>query len=342
MKRNIYDVARNMNLSPGTISKILNGKGNVSTKTRERVLKYVEEIGFTPNSSARTLKSKKSLTIGIVFSDISNFGLEHPFFSSVLQQFKNYIEIFGYEIVFIVNRVGNYDLSYLKWCLVKNVDGVLIVTGNINKPNIIELVNSEIPTVSTDIKMDDLYSVMSDDFMGMKLGLEFALKLGLRKLACVSGPLTSRAFYERYLAFKEILEENNLTFKEKYFRVSPTYGFTGGYNATKELLEEVKEAPDFIFALSDEIAYGVIRALEDSGLKVPEDVSVIGYDDVSFSKHFTPALTTIRQYKKEIGETAAKRLLALIDGTVKPEKQVELIPVSLVIRDSTKKVNLKQ
>ena len=336
MKKNIYDVAKDMKLSPGTISKILNNKGNVSQKTRERVLKYVKEIGFAPDSSARILKSKRSSTLGIVFSDIAEFGLEHPFFSAVLQNFKNYVEKLGYEIVFIVNRIGTHELSYLKWCLVKKVDGVLIVSGNINKPNIIELVNSRIPTISTDIKMDNLFSVYSDDLMGVKLGLDYAYQIGLRRFACISGPLTSRAYTERFLAYQSGLKDYNMEFNDDYFAESPTYGYTGGYNATKKLLEKAKVPPDFIFALSDELAFGVIRCLEDHGLKVPEDVSVIGYDDVYFAKRYTPALTTIRQYKENIGETAAKRLLEIIDGK-KPKKQVELIPVSLVVRDSTKK-----
>ncbi len=338
MRKNIYDVARDMNLSPGTISKILHNKGNVSAKTRERVLNYVKEIGFVADSSARILKAKRSSTLGIVFSDIAHFGLEHPFFSSVLQHFKNYVERFGYEIVFIVNRIGDQELSYLKWCKVKKVDGVLIVTGNINKPNIIELVNSDIPAVSTDIVMEHLYTVMSDDYMGVKLGVNYGIKLGFKRFGCITGPLTSRAYYERLAAFQDALEKNGISFDENLFSEADSYGFTGGYNATKNLLAKSKEIPEFIFAFSDELAFGVIRQLEESGYRVPEDISVIGFDDLYFAKRFTPALTTIQQNKEMIGEIAAKRLLELIDSQEKEELKVERIPVSLVVRDSTKSI----
>ncbi len=337
MKKTIYDVAKDMNLSPGTISKILNYKGNVSQKTRNVVLNYVKKIGFVPDSSARILKAKRSSTLGIVFSDIAHFGLEHPFFSSVLQNFKNYVEKLGYEIVFIVDSIGNQELSYYKWCRVKKVDGVLIVTGNINRPNIIELVNSDIPSVSTDIYMDNLYSVISDDYMGVKLALDYAFDLGHKLIGCISGPLTTRAYYERLDALENILKDDyQIDFSREYFAEAKSYGYTGGYNATKEMLKKAKKVPEFIFAFSDELAFGVIRSLEEAGYRVPEDVSVMGFDDVYFAKRFTPALTTIRQDKEQIGERAAKKLLDIIDGKEKPVVQVERIPVSLVIRDSVK------
>lgn len=335
MKKTIYDVAKEMNLSPGTISKILHNKGNVSQKTRERVLKYVKETGFVPDSSARILKAKKSFVIGIVFSDIAHFGLEHPFFSSVLQHFKNYVENLGYEIVFIVNRIGDQELSYLRWSKVKKVDGVLIVTGNINKPNIIELVNSDIPAVSVDILMENLVSVISDDELGIKLGVDYAVKSGLKRLGCVSGPLTSRAYFERLSAFERVLASHGMEFNQKYFSEAESYGFTGGYNATTKLLKTCDQIPDFLFALSDEIAFGVIRSIEDAGYNVPKDISVIGYDDIYLSKHFTPSLTTVYQDKKQIGEVAAQKLLDIIEGNIVSESTVERIPVSLIMRKST-------
>lgn len=335
MKKNIYDVAKAMDLSPGTISKILHNKGTVSQKTRERVLNYVKEIGFVADSSARILKAKRSSTLGIVFSDIAEFGLEHPFFSSVLQHFKNYIEKNGYEIVFIVNRIGNHELSYLRWCRVKKVDGVLIVTGNINKPNIIELVNSDIPAVSVDIIMDNLTTIISDDESGIKLGVEYAIKSGLKRLGCVSGPMTSRAYYERHIYFQKALEEHGIQYQHNYYAEAESYGYSGGFNATKKIIENNKTIPDFIFAFSDELAFGVIRCLEEHGYKVPEDVSVIGFDDVYFAKLFSPSLTTIRQYKQKIGEAAAKTLLNMIDNSDTHTHHVEYIPVELVIRDST-------
>ncbi len=337
MKITIYDVAKAMNLAPGTISKILHNNGNVSKKTRERVLEYVKEVGYVADSSARILKSKKSWTIGIVFSDIALFGLEHPFFSSVIQNFKNHVEKNGYEIIFIGSKLGSTETTYLEWCRSKKVDGVLIVTGNINSELIIELVNSDIPSVSTDLIMPNLNSVTSDDFKGIQLAVEYSLNLGLKRMACITGPLTSRAYFERLSAFQKLLADNQMEFDSRYVQEAEAYGFTSGYNAAKTLLDRVVTLPpEMIIVFSDEIAFGVIRALQDFGYAVPEQISVIGYDDVNFAKHFTPALTTIRQDKQLIGETAAKRLLKIIESGEKADPRVIRIPVSLVVRDSTK------
>ncbi len=326
-----------MNLAPGTISKILHNNGNVSKKTRERVLEYVKEVGYVADSSARILKSKKSWTIGIVFSDIALFGLEHPFFSSVIQNFKNHVEKNGYEIIFIGSKLGSTETTYLEWCRSKKVDGVLIVTGNINSELIIELVNSDIPSVSTDLIMPNLNSVTSDDFKGIQLAVEYSLNLGLKRMACITGPLTSRAYFERLSAFQKLLADNQMEFDSRYVQEAEAYGFTSGYNAAKTLLDRVVTLPpEMIIVFSDEIAFGVIRALQDFGYAVPEQISVIGYDDVNFAKHFTPALTTIRQDKQLIGETAAKRLLKIIESGEKADPRVIRIPVSLVVRDSTK------
>lgn len=336
MKCTIFDVAKAMNLSPGTISKILHNSGNISQQTRERVLTYVKEIGYVADTNARILKSKHSWTIGIIFSDISLIGLEHPFFASIIQNFKNYVEKNGYEIVFIVNKLGTNEMTYLEWCRNKRVDGVFIVSGNINNKNIIELVNSEIPSVSTDIIMPHLNSVISDDYQGVELGINYALTLGLNRIACITGPLTSRAFSERLLAYNNIMQEKGLKLRKHYFEEALSFGYTSGFNATIIMLDHVEEIPNVILAFSDDLAFGVVRAIESRGFIVPNDISVIGFDDIQYAKLFTPSLTTIRQDKVLIAEAAAKILLAKIKHETEKVDIVLRIPVDLVIRNSTK------
>lgn len=336
MKKTIYDVAKAMNLSPSTISKILHNNSNASQTTKERVLQYVQEIGYVADTNARILKSKRSWTIGVIFSDISLIGLEHPFFASIIQHFKNYVERQGYEIVFIVSKLGNNELTYLQWCKNKKVDGVLIVTGNINNEMIIELVNSNIPCVSTDIIMPHLNSVLSNDFEGIELCINFAIQKGLTKIACITGPLTSRAFSERLRAYDQIMNERKIPLRPHYYQEAESYGFNGGYQATMKLIEQVEEIPEIILSFSDDLAFGVIRALEEKGYRVPEDISVIGFDDITFAKHFTPSLSTIRQDRVCIAETAAKLLLQKMQQDEDQDEVVHMIPVELVLRGSTK------
>lgn len=336
MRTTIYDVAKALKLSPGTISKVLNNNGNVSDETRKRVHDYVKEIGYVADTNARILKSRFSYTIGVIFSDISLVGLEHPFFGSIIQHFKTYVEKAGYEIVFITSKVGGHELTYLEWCRNKKVDGVVIVSGNINNAYIQELVNSDIPCVSTDIIMNKLHSVLSDDGLGMRLSIEYLLSKGITKLGVLSGPETSRAFWERIQAFRDIMKEKELEFPSEWIKVAPGFGYTSAFQATKEWFQELKEVPEGILALSDDLAFGLIRGIEYHQYQVPNDISVIGFDDINFARLYSPTLSTIRQNKQAIGETAAQMLLDLIQTGNGKEKSVKRIPVELVIRESTR------
>lgn len=335
MRKTIYDVAKDMNLSPGTISKILNRTGTIGAETRERVLKYVKEIGFVAESSARILKSKHSYTIGVIFSDISLVGLEHPFFGSIIQHFKNYVEREGYEIVFITSKIGQHEMSYLDWCRNKKVNGVFIVSGNINNASIRELVASDLPCVSSDIIIPGMHSVLGDDGQGTRLAFEHLLSLGIREIGVLAGPQTSRAFYDRLAAYRSLMAEHAIPIHPEWIRESSGFGYSSAFRATQEWLASSSVFPKAIIAQSDDIAFGVIQALQQKGLRVPEDVSVVGFDDINFARLFTPALTTIRQDKRAIGETSARLLIDFMEHGDGKGTSVERIPVELVVRGST-------
>jgi len=336
-KRTIYNIAKELNLAPGTISKVINQTGNVSTKTRERVLAYIKEVGYVPNNSARMLKSKRTYTVGIVFTEESDVGLEHSFFSSILQHFKSYVEYRGYELSFIVKKLGQHELSYLEWCMNKRVDGVYIVVGNYNDKGLYELIDSPIPAVSTDMLVPGLHTVVSDNELGMRLIFDFIRNdLNANKLAFISGPKTSKAFNERVDAYLRFTKTHHMTNVADVI-YAESFGFTSGYNAVQELFKQTTSIPECIIVASDDIALGVLKGLKDLDIKVPEQVSVIGFDDIAFAKHFTPSLTTIRQDRKALGETAAKLLLELIENPHEDIKEVVKLPVELIIRDSTKK-----
>ena len=335
MKKTIIDVANDLGLSPSTISKVVNNKGRVSVETRARVLKYVHEIGYVADNSARILKSKKSWTIGVIYSDISLIGFEHPFFSRILQSFKNYMAIEGYDIVLIVSKLGKNELTYLEWCKNKKVDGVLIVMGNINNPNIIEVVNSDYPCVSTDIVMPNLQSIISDDYQGVQIALDYAQTLGFSNISIISGPTTSRSFVNRIEAFKTEMHKRGLMFTEEDVVITNGFGDDSGYQAALTLIEQKQSLPEIILVFSDVLAFGVIRALEYKQIKVPEDISIIGYDDIDFSRHFIPALTTISQDTQAMGLIAAQALLKTIkEGKIKKQEVIK-VPVKLQKRSTT-------
>lgn len=333
-KRNtIYEIAQKLNLSPGTISKVINNTGSVSDKTRKKVLNYIKEVGYVPSASARMLKSKKTYMIGVIFSEELNIGLEHSFFSSILQHFKNYAEDRGYELSFIVRKLGKNKMSYYEWCLNKRVDGVYIVVGNYEDQEILEVINSNIPTVSNDFIMENLHTVISDNEQGVKLVLDYIeKKLKLKKVAMVSGPLSSKAFKERSEVFEKNYKNYNLIKTDAIY--ADGFGFTSGYNSVLKLIEN-NTLPEIIFCCSDDLALGVLKALKDKDIKVPEDIQVIGYDDIAMAKHFTPPLTTIRQDRVKLGQKAAKYLIDKIENKDNSQDEIVRIPVELVVRETT-------
>jgi DNA-binding LacI/PurR family transcriptional regulator len=335
-KRTIYTIAKELGLAPSTVSKIINNKGSIHAKTRARVLEYIKEVGYVPTSSARRLKSKKSYTVGVVFTEEADVGLEHSFFSSILQNFKFHLESRGYELSFIVKKLGQHEMSYLEWCYNKQVDGVYIVVGNYSDKGLIELIESDIPCVSTDMELPGLTSVIGDNDQGIKLIVDFIKNtLKKNKVQMITGPQSSKAFVDRLVKFIEYAKKEDLNLNKEQIIVAESFGFSSGYQACQKLID-MNGLPDVLVVASDDLALGVLKALRDHQIKVPDQVQVIGYDDIEFAKHFTPPLTTIRQDRKLLGETAAKALIEKMNDQSELKDEVIKIPVELIIRDSTK------
>ena len=331
-------VAKALHIAPSTVSKVINQSGSVSQDTRTRVLSYIKAVGYAPATNARMLRSKRAYSIGIVFQEELKTGLEHPFFSSILQHFKDVVEEQGYEISFIVKKIGQHELSYYQWCKNKRIDGVYIVVGDYTDPGIRELIDSEIPCVSTDMIVTGLHTIKSDDDLGVQIALEYVKNtLHKTRVAHITGPLTSVAFLQRLRSYDYYMEKLGLIREEHYAFVGKSFDYISGYQSTIEMLNRVLHRPEVIFAASDELALGILKALKERHIHVPDEIQIIGFDDVYFAKHTTPPLTTIAQDRVKIGETAARLLIDLIENpTRKREESITLLPVSLVVRESTK------
>ena len=336
-KITIHDLAADLNLSPGTVSKILNGKGQQASETKDRVFKRAKELGYVASQSARMLKAEHTWTIGVVFSDIASFGLEHPFFGSIIQAFKNYVEDKGYEIVFIPKKIGDQEQTYLQWSLNKGVDGVLLLTGDINASDIKELIKADIPCVSVDMVHPSLATVISDDHQGIELIYKHFLQLGFKRIYAYSGSTLSRAYQQRTEAFTKLSKQYQNRLTPQSYVSTDRYGVNHYYEQGLTWIQSWQEKPDAIIAFSDDIAMGLIQALREMGYRVPEDVSVSGYDDIQFASLFSPSLTTIRQDKRRIAEGAASKLLTMIEQKDKAHNLTK-IPVQLIVRHSTKRI----
>lgn len=333
----IYDIAKRAGCASSTVSKALNDSNQVSKKRKEEILAIAKEMGYVPNSNARLLKMKNSWSIGILFSEDLNIGLEHHFFSGVLQEFKAFVEALGYEVTFVSKKVGAQPMTYLEWCKYKNIDGVLILTVDVDDVNLKELTESGIPIVCVDNGLLNVPTIISDNFQGTRMALEYLMLAGANRIAHIAGPMRSFSSMERLQGYRETLKNNDIEVDENLIVEAYNYDYNSGKNALYQLMKQIPNKPDAIYAASDDIALGAIIALKELGYTVPDDVSVIGFDNIELTRYTSPSLTTVSQDKKKIGQEAGKHLIALIDGKKNIEPGiVKRVPVELIIRKSTK------
>lgn len=325
----IRDIARLAGVSTATVSKVLNNYTEVSDATKERVLKIVEEVGYIPNSSARALSTKRTWLVGIVYSEHLNIGLEHNYFSGVLEAFKREIENLGYDVVFISGR----DIGYLKRCQVRNVDGVFVVTADLMDTGLTELFDSNIKCVTTDVPYKATPLVYSDNRQGSLLAVRHLAELGHRRIAHIAGPLTSIAGQERLEGYRQGLIEAGLEADESLVIEAVEYDSQSGYACMNKLLE-LPNPPTAVYVMCDLSAMGAMYAINEKGLKVGEDISIVGFDDIELASHTHPALTTVKQDRKAIGRTLAQILNKSINNEKVDERTI--IKTSLVVRETTK------
>jgi LacI family transcriptional regulator len=333
----IYDIAKKVGCASSTVSKALNNSKTISTKRKEEILAAAKEMGYVPNSNARQLATKNSWSIGILFSEDLNIGLEHHFFAGVLQAFKAYVEALGYEVTFVSKKVSTQSLTYLEWCKYKNIDGVLILTVDVDDINLKELTESGIPIVTVDNGLINVPTIISDNYQGTRMVLEYLMLKGAKHIAHIAGPLRSFSAQERLGGYKEVLGKSGLEVDENLIVEAYNYDYNSGKNALIQLLKQNNGIPDAIYAASDDIALGAIIALKELGYKVPMDVSVVGFDNIELTRYTSPSLTTVSQDKVMIGTEAAKHLISLInkETNISPGI-VKRVPVELIVRESTK------
>jgi DNA-binding LacI/PurR family transcriptional regulator len=326
----IRDIAKMAGVSTATVSKVLNNYKEVSNATKARILKIVEEVGYIPNSNARALSTKRSWLIGIVYSECLNIGLEHNYFSGLLEAFKREIEAMGFEVVFI----SGYGIGYLKRCQVRNVDGVFVVAADISDPGLQALFDSDIKCVTTDVPYKSVPLIYSDNRMGSRQAISHLYDLGHRRIAHIAGPAGSVAGKERLEGYRQGLEEHGLAYDPLLVVEAGDFGSSEGYACMNRLFE-LDDIPTAVYVICDLSAVGAMHAIKEHQLEVGADISVIGFDDIELAYHIHPSLTTIKQDRKRIGKTLAETLVKRIRR--EPVEERIAIPTELIVRASTGK-----
>jgi LacI family transcriptional regulator len=305
----IADVARLAGVSKSTVSRVLNENMHyMRPETREKVARAINDLGYNPSSVARSLISKRTHAVGLLVSDVSN-----PFYSDVIHGVEDVAIACGYD-VFLCNT--NYDVergkAYARSLVAKRVDGVLIMTSNVSDEWMHDLLRCEVPIVIFDwdtrsLPGSAMRSILVDFESGIKAAVDHLLGLGHTRLAHVSGPLRYPTSRQRRDAFLKALAERGID-PDTVAVIEGDLRIDGGARAFHELLH-LPIRPTAVFTANDLMALGIIWSASAYGLKIPEDLSVVGFDDISLASEIHPPLTTVSLPSYEIGRVAMNMLL---------------------------------
>jgi LacI family transcriptional regulator len=329
----IKDIAQRAKVSTATVSYVLNGTGSVSEKTRVNILEVVKEMNYEPNHIAKSLKIKKTKTIGVIVEDVTSFNS-----AEIIDGINEYAENQGFSLLLTNMRVlkclgQNYEDTEvvrelaqpaIKEILNKQVDG-LIYIGVHTRDVSGMLPNNQLPTVYTycHTANDKDYSVNYDDHLAAYEATNYLIQAGHRKIAVISGLFNSNPSRDRFNGYFQAIMDNQLVFEPAFIKTGD-WEFESGYRLTFELLSG-DDRPTAVLAMNDNMAAGAINACIDKGLKVPEDVSIVGFDDREFSSYISPKLTTMRLPLHEMGVEASKTLIKVLsqDDTVENSKKLK-------------------
>lgn len=307
----ICDIAQKCGLSNATVSKALNGSHEIPECTVARVKQAAIELGYVPNANARSLKMRRSFTIGVLFVDQTACGLTHEYFSSILNAVKVEAERRGYDITFIASDTfGGKKLTYVEHARSRSIDGVVIASVDFTSPSVIELVNSGIPVVTIDYVYNGCTAILSDNEIGVATEVEYAYKMGHRKIAFIHGEDTD-VTKKRMAGFSRVCNKLGLNVPPEYIK-SAIYHDPASVGKSLNEVEKLSDRPTCIIFPDDVSALASIVSsrLTDSELN---KVSIAGYDGISLSRMLNPVLTTYCQNSEMIGSLAASKLIERIE-----------------------------
>lgn len=335
----IYDVAKMAGCSPATVSKAFNNYNGVNISTYEKIMEAAERLQYTPNTSARALAMKKTWLIGVLLSEDVGTGIAHPHFGEIIQSFQSRAWEYGYDVLFVNKKLGNKDESYLEHCLYRGVDGVLLAAGAKFTDGVKCVVDSSIKCVSVEMIYPNTFTIISDNRLGTMQAMEYLYFLGHRKIAHISCPLSSIAGKERYAAYKEFLKLKGIEENPKYFVEAQDFIPEAGSIAANKLLQQCwDDIPTAVYVAYDDAAISAMTTFQSQGFRIPEDLSIVGFDNLKITGFTSPALTTIEQDRSAIGKEAADLLIKLIENK-STEEAIEIrIPTKLIVRNSCMRV----
>ncbi|MBD8496833.1 catabolite control protein A [Paenibacillus arenosi] len=317
----IYDVAREAGVSMATVSRVVNNNPNVKPQTRKKVYEAIERLGYRPNAVARGLASKKTTTVGVVIPDISN-----SIFAEIARGIEDIANMYHYNIILCnADKKKEKEIRVINTLLEKQVDGLLFMGGVITEDHIQAFRTASVPIVLCATRDENgiMPSVDIDHEAAAFDAVNTLIRHGHREIAMISGTLQDPANgYARFQGYKRALERAGIDYKEDMVRIG-NYRYESGVEAMQYFLG-LKKRPTAIFSATDEMAIGAIHSIQDAGLKVPDDFSIISVDNIRMASMVRPQLTTVAQPMYDIGAVAMRLLTKLMKKENVEQSQVIL------------------
>ncbi|TCL69393.1 LacI family transcriptional regulator [Hydrogenispora ethanolica] len=326
---NIKEVALKAGVSTSTVSRALSGKIFVDPETKKKVLQAVRELNYQPNALAKGLKEGRTKTLGLIIPNLHNL-----LFPAAIRGITDIAKKHGYTVV-LCNTDEDLETEqlYVENLRMRSVDGLIFSTATAASSHIVKLKEEGYPVVLMLRHLNEkLDSIIIDNFQGAYRATRFLIDRGYRRIAIINGTLGLDLYRQRFLGYQAALADAGLALDETLV-VYDTAGWEDGYQAMLDLWERGGQ-PDAVVATSDPKALGVIKAVKERKLRVPEDIAVIGYDNLDMSELMDPPLTTMAQPFYEVGTKAAERVIKLINGKGKLKPVIEKLEVKLLVRGS--------
>ena len=327
---NLLDIAKRAGVAPITVSRVINNSTYVSQSTRERVEAAVKELGYVPNTIARGLRSKRTKTLALVVTDITN-----PYFTSMARGVEDVAAAFNYTVIYCnTDESETKEEKYANMLAQRRVDGVLLVPSCGNAKTIKFLVSNGVYVVVLDRRIPGVVTdiVCSDSENGANRLIKLLIGLGHKWIAVISGQKDVSTSMDRVIGYRQALTEAGLSENELvYFGA---FSEQSGYELTHQAMMQLPR-PTAIFGANNFIAVGIIKALHDLKIEVPGDVSVVGFDDLPESMIMKPFLTVARQPAYEMGRLATDLLLKRISGEISEDYREIILPIEIIARESS-------
>ena len=340
MNPTIKDVGKRAGVSIATVSLVISNHSRISTPTKNKVLKAIKELNYYPSRSAKGLVTKTTKNIGFILTD-DHFLKTEPFYTNIFLGTEFVTRGSDYYVLLAtINTNFSEEDSLPRFLLERSVDGV-IIAGKVPLLFLEKLSKSKIPKIFVDYypTSGDNNVVLIDNIRGGLYATQHLIDYGHKEIAFVGGDITHPSISDRLTGYKQALERNSVTINSNNIITDEDYpARQNGYNATQKLLTRNSNITA-IFTCNDAMAIGVMQYCVDNGIKIPDDISLVGFDDVEADLLLNPPLTTIRVPKVEMGSEAMKLMVNVLkEKSVVSVKKI-LVPVELIIRNSTKKIN---